>query len=283
MRLVRGSSQSGQSLATIGCGIAVVLFAVVVILVLASGANVQPGYVGVLQTTNNGVDVNQQPLQQGFHPVVPFFNHVESVPIKPQRHSFEKVGTGSKELQNVYIEGGIQYHVEVSQAAKLVINGGVENILTTIFDPAFKDYIKAIVPNYPAAEILANREAIREEVKNKLASKALPYGIVVDDIFITNIDFDKSYTDAIAAKQVAAQKLEQAKIEADTAVAQARGTANAAIEVARGEAEANRLRTSTLTAALIHYLEIQKWNGQLPQVTGNGGVFVSLSPPNSKS
>jgi regulator of protease activity HflC (stomatin/prohibitin superfamily) len=145
-----------------------------------------------------------------------------------------------------------------------------------VFDPAFQDYIKEIVPTYSVTDILPNRSAIRDAVRVKLADKATTYGLTVDDVFITNISFDADYTKAIEAKQVAAQQLEQAKIQAHTAVATAQGVADAQVVAAQADAKANQLRAQYLTPELILFLEIAKWNGILPTTTGVGGVFATV-------
>lgn len=264
---MRSRFQSGQAAIAYGCGAAVVVAIIGVLLVLFSGANVGPGYVGVVQDLS-GINPGQQPLSQGFHPVVPFVTNIHAVSIQPQNHTFKEVGAASKELQNVYVDGGVNYHINADQAARLTISGGTAYIVSVVFDPAFQDYIKTVIPTYPVEQILPNRDAIRASVKDLLAAKAASYGIVVDDVFLTNIHFDPDYTKAIEAKQVAAQQLEQAKIAAQTAVAQA-----------QGQAQANQILTQSLTANLILWNEIQKWNGILPTVVGAGGVFATIGTP----
>lgn len=245
-----------------GCGSLLVVGIVALIMIIASGAQVNAGYVGVVSNVG-AIDPNQQPLSAGFHMVWPFVNHIESVSVQPQNHTFKEVGAASKELQNVYVDGGVNYHVDVDTAAKLVIAGGVDAIVSKVFDPAFQDYIKTVVPTYGVEDILPNRDNIRSAVKSKLSEKASPYGIFVDDVFLTNIHFDGDYTKAIEAKQVAQQQLEQAKIDAQTAVTRA-----------QGQAQANTVLNASLTGNLIAWAEIQKWNGILPTTVGSGGVFA---------
>lgn len=266
--------QSGQAIAY-GCGAAAVVGVIGILLVLFSGANVGPGYVGVVQDLS-GINASQTPLEQGFHPVVPFVTNIHAVSIQPQNHQFKEVGAASKELQNVYVDGGVNYHVSPAAAAKVTIQGGTGYLVGVVFDPAFQDYIKTVIPTYGVEQILPNRDAIRTSVKQLLADKAAPYGIVVDDVFLTNIHFDKDYTAAIEAKQVSQQQLEKAKIDAQTAVATAEGQANALVAQAKGDAEASKLRAQYLTPELILFLEISKWNGILPTTTGVGGVFATI-------
>lgn len=255
----------------LGIGIAVVAF-IFIVATMFSGAQVNAGYVGVVSSFG-AVDTNQTPLTPGFHMVMPFQTHIESVSVQPQNHQFSEVAAASKELQNVYVDGGVNYHIDSTSAAKLVVEGGVDAVVNKVFNPAFQDYIKEIVPQYDTEAILANRAQIRDAVKAELAQKAAPYGLYVDDVFITNIHFDKDYTAAIEAKQVAQQQLEQAKIDAQTAVTKA-----------QGQADSNKLLEASLTQVLVEWQQLQiqqqeiaKWNGVMPQVVGSANPFVTLT------
>jgi regulator of protease activity HflC (stomatin/prohibitin superfamily) len=250
----------------VGLGCLGVLVLVFFIGFLASGAQVNAGYVGVMGTWGS-VDQNQQPLGPGFHIVMPFATHIESISVQPQNHEFSQVNAASLELQDVFLDGGVNYHIDPSAAAKIYIEGGVDAVVRRVFDPAFQDYIKEIVPQYTTTEILAHRSDIRDSVEQKLRPLAESYGIHVDNVFITNIGFSKQYTAAIEAKQIAQQQLAQAQIEANTKIAKA-----------EGDAKANALQSQGLTPELIQWLIIQKWDGKLPQVTGGGSPFITLKP-----
>lgn len=271
-------NQRGQG-ALIIAGVVAVVAVIGIIAVLASGANVQPGNVGVIADLS-GVDKNQQPLPQGFHVVMPFTTHINSVSIQPQSYTFKEVGAASQELQNVYVDGSVNYHVSPASAPQIVINGGTGYLVGVVFDPAFQDYVKTIIPTYKVEEILPARDTIRTAVKERLAAKAATVGLIVDDVFITNIHFDPDYTKAIEAKQVSQQALEKAKIDAATAVQVAQGVADAQVVQATADAKANALRSQNLSADLIQYLLLQKWNGVLPTVTG-ANPFVSVAQPPS--
>ena len=92
---------------------------------------------------------------------------------------------------------------------------------------------------------------------------------MISDLFLTNIKFPDSYTASIEGAQAAQQKLQQTTIEAQSVVAAAVGAAKAEVTQAQADATANALRRQSLTPELIQWLMVNKWNGQLPQVTGN--------------
>ena len=53
------------------------------------------------------------------------------------------------------------------------------------------------------------------------------------------------------------------------------------VEIARGQAQANDLLTKSLTPALVQWKQLEilqrRWNGQFPQVVGNGAMpFLPL-------
>jgi prohibitin 1 len=59
-------------------------------------------------------------------------------------------------------------------------------------------------------------------------------------------------------------------------VAQANGQAQAILAVATAQAEANRKLAESLTANLVAYKQLEKWDGKLPQVSGGATPFINL-------
>ncbi|MBK8047490.1 MAG: hypothetical protein IPK16_10410 [Anaerolineales bacterium] len=90
----------------------------------------------------------------------------------------------------------------------------------------------------------------------------------------------------IQAQQQAEQQryqLEQAKVKAEqdkveaqghaqAVQAQAAGDAQATLIKAQAQAEANDLLAKSLTAELIHYQQVQRWDGHLPVFAGGGAT-----------
>ena len=64
----------------------------------------------------------------------------------------------------------------------------------------------------------------------------------------------------------------QAEIERE----KARGEADAKLISAKGEADANRLIQASLTTELVEYTKAQRWDGQLPQVTGSTVPMINI-------
>lgn len=279
-------SQLGQSTAAMGCGVVAVLAIVIgAVLLLTSHAQVDAGQVGVVSHWG-AIDVNERPLTPGWHWITPFSGvGVVNVSVQQQNHKFSEVSTASRENQNVFVDGGINFHITPGEAAGIETNGGLDAYIQRIFNPAFQDYIKEVTPSYTTApgdkdNVLTNRAKIRDKVLQRLRDKAsdpaVTYHITVDDLFLTDIHFDKSYNDAIEKAAVAQQQLAQAKIDAAKAVAVAQGQGDALRAAAQGEADANRVKAASISDTLNAYLAIQKWDGKLPTVTGGSIPMVTL-------
>jgi regulator of protease activity HflC (stomatin/prohibitin superfamily) len=262
-----------------GLGAALVIAALLVVGIFTSSSTVQAGHVGVVTTFGS---VEPQVLQPGFHFVVPFAQRIVQVDTRVLPHTFKQIDAASQELQSVRLTGTMNYHLDGAKAYELYQNVGLE-FATNIIDPAFSDFIKEVVPQYHVTDILIKRDEIRTAAKQKLGDNLSRYGIIVDDIYISDIAFSTDYQAAIEKKQTAQQAveterqiLEQKRVQADQNVAEADGKARAAVASARGEADANRARTESISPELIDYLRWSKWDGRLPMFQGGQQPLISV-------
>ncbi len=251
----------------------------VIVALFMSSSTVQAGHVGVITTFGS---VEPRVLQPGFHMVIPFAQRIVQIDTRVLPHNFRQIDAASSELQSVKLTGTMNYHLDPNRAYELYQNVGLE-FANNIIDPAFSDFIKEVVPQYPVTNILVKRDEIRSLAKQKLGDNLSRYGIIVDDIYISDIAFSTDYQAAIEKKQTAQQAveterqiLEQKRIQADQAVAQAEGQARAAVATAKGEADANRARTESISPQLIDYLRWTRWDGRLPMFQGGQQPLVSI-------
>jgi prohibitin 2 len=256
-----------------------VVGALLVVGLFTSSSTVQAGHVGVVTTFGS---VEPVVLQPGFHLVTPFVQHIVQIDTRISPHTFKEIDAASQELQTVKLTGTMNYHLDAARAYELYQNVGLE-FAANIIDPAFSDFIKEVVPQYKVTDILIKRDEIRTLARQKLGDNLSRYGIIVDDIYISDIAFSTDYQAAIEKKQTAQQAVEterqildQKVVQADQAVAEAHGKAQAAVEAAQGEADANRARTASITPELIDYLRWTKWDGRLPMFQGGQQPLISV-------
>ena len=276
-----GAGLRAPGLASFGCGALVVLIGVVILGMMLGGSTVQPRYVGVRITMGR---VEPGVLQPGFHFVIPFVQRIRQIDVGVQPIEFTDIDAASSEYQSVKLTGTLNYRIRSDNADELIqtIRDDFDDI---VIIPALNDYLKQILPTYPVDQVLANRDNIRRQARERMNENLGRYGIEVTDMYLKNISFSNDYQAAIERKQTEQQlvladqqTLARKRIQADQAVADAKGRADAAIETARGEAESNRLRADSLSQTLIDYLAIQKWDGKQPLVMGSDAAPLIQLP-----
>lgn len=65
--------------------------------------------------------------------------------------------------------------------------------------------------------VLTLFQAVSREIRKILTERASNFNISLDDVSITNLSFSREFTEAIEAKQVAAQEAERAKFVVEKA------------------------------------------------------------------
>ena len=226
--------------------------------------------------------VEKRVMGEGFNLKVPIAERVIKIDVRVRPHPFKEIDAASKEYQMVKLTGMMNFHIDPAYVNDLYQKVGLD-FADKVIDPAFNDFVKEVVPNYPITEILPKREEIRKRAMGKLGDNLARYHIIVDDIYFANIRFTPEYEKAIEAKQVAQQQVEtqrqvlaQREIEAQQKVASAKGEAESILVVAQGQAKANDALSRSISSILVQYKSIEKWNGILPQVSGGGIPIIDL-------
>jgi regulator of protease activity HflC (stomatin/prohibitin superfamily) len=192
----------------------------------------------------------------------------------------------SKDGSEFHVSPIVNYRINPDKATQIFAKyrkdlDGIENgFLKTAVTEAFR----IVTNSYTADQLISSREAFDNKVKSTLRKQLEPEGFVLDQ-FTTNLEYPKSFKNAINAKNNAVQKalmaenrVKQAEAEAKIKVAEAEGDAQSTLTRARAEAEANTLKQRTLTPMLLQQQWIEAWRrggSQVPQyITSGGGNFM---------
>ena len=272
----------------------ILALAVVLLIVISTTctAVVPTGYTGILTTFGK---VEDYTLDAGFHFKSPF-QRVVTMDNREQKTAFT-TQSFSSDIQQVDIVGSINYSINKNTAMTLYREVGTQYFSTLVM-PRLLENTKAVFSKYTAENLVAAREDLSVTIRTKLSEEMERYGINIISVSIENIDFTDSFTDAVEAKQVAAQKKLQAEIEqeqqtmesrqaaerrkisaeADASVKKTEADASAyAIRVqAEAEAEANTKISGSLTPDMISWKRIIQWDGKLPVFYGGSGSFPIL-------
>lgn len=276
-------------------GLIILIAAVVLVLLVATTctATVQTGYTGIVTTFGKVEDVT---LEAGLHFKSPF-QSIIPMDNREQKSTFTTEAFSS-DIQQVDITGSINYAINKSTAMNLFKEVGTDYFNKLVY-PRMLEITKGVFSKYTAENLVANRQRLSEAIREGLDNELADYGINVISVSIENLDFTDAFTDAVEAKQVAAQKKLQAEIEqgqmtmetqqqaerkrinaeAEANVAKINADAEAyALQVrSEAEAEANKKIAESLTENLIRFNEVKSWDGKLPTyMAGQGGTTVPI-------
>ena len=256
-------------------------------------ATVETGYTGIVTTFGKVEDVT---LEAGLHFKSPF-QRIIAMDNREQKTSFTTEAFSS-DIQQVNIIGSINYAINKSTAMNLFKEVGTDYFNKLVY-PRMLEITKGVFSKYSAENLVANREKLSQDIRDGLYAELKDYGINVISLSIENLDFTDAFTDAVEAKQVAAQRKLQAEIEqaqmtmeTQQQAERQRINAEAAANVARinadadayavkirseAEAEANKMIAESLTENLIRFNEIKSWDGKLPvYMAGEGATTVPV-------
>ena len=278
---------------------------------------VPAGYVGIVYSMNGGV--SDDILTQGWHLVSPTKEvTLYSIGIEQSYLTSGKDGDSrdddsfevpSSDGKGLKVDLTFTYRYDADRVAELFTRfkgqSGKE-VRDSFIKPNIISWTKEVTAQYPVTEILGDERAnLNIALSEYISGKFDPYGIIVENVSLIDIDADDETRAQVQKKVNAQQELELANIEKQTATIQAnkdkevalikaeqdKETAEIAAEQARikaqGEADAmqikaeaqaasNELIAKSLTTELIENNKIGKWNGEVPTVSGNGATIIDI-------
>ncbi len=211
--------------------------------------------------------VQEQVLGEGLHVIFPTVYSVKKLSVRVQKQE-SSAEASSKDLQDVFTDVALNWHIIPDEANAIFQQIGDEKeVVARIIDPAVEEVLKAVMAKYTAEEIITKRGEVKAAVDEFLTLRLVTYHIAVDDISLVHVHFSERFSDAVEAKQIAEQEAKRGEFLALKAVKKA----EAKVNLAKGEAEVQRLLRDNLTPELLERQAIEKWNGQLPLIVGDGG------------
>ncbi len=228
--------------------------------------------VGIEYDPLNG-GVQKDTLQEGFT----FKNPLTTVYVistKVQELQFDNVSVQTNDSQWVNAIIQVQVNIDRNEAStyfakygdKSLIN--IQNIINTTIQKQFE----SVTVKYNIMELLGEK---RNDIVNEtyeLASKELyKDGIVLNRLILVDTDAGDAIESAIADEAVAKKNVDTATYRKQ----QAELEGDAKVIEAQKEKEANDLLSKSLTKEILTEKFIEKWNGELPKVTG-GETFLDV-------
>ncbi len=235
-----------------------IVIAVAVLLFIGFFSSVKAVGTGQIGVVTQYGRVTGRELTEGLSIIAPFgLNSVAIYDIKVQKEVAD-TQAATKDLQDVTAEVVLNYHLSRGDVSKMHQTVG-EFYKDKVISPALSETFKGASAKYNASELITERATLKKDVYDQLRDRLEKYGVVVDDVSITNFKFSDSFAKAIEDKQVAQQNAERAKFN---------------LEAAQTDAQAQAAQAQTLSDNYLRKLAIDKWDGKMPNtVAGDGTVF----------
>jgi regulator of protease activity HflC (stomatin/prohibitin superfamily) len=299
---VRNSMRSSMNSGSNGGGVvkklvaaALVLF-VLIFLVKPIVVYVEPGHVGIVIHRGGG-GVDNTPLGPGMHMRNPLFTSIEVYPTFMQTIVLTKSGTegssGNDEINVNSVEGqpisvDVSMSFEIDPAKVPELYKTFRTDITTIQHGFVKQAIRqALQESMGTEEIAAMMGPKKAEVvglaQAKVQKALSPYGLEVKQFTINELRAPAAVMEAISLKNVMQQQALTAQNELSKNTFQAQGdsikaagSAKAILVQAEAQAKANDLLSRSITQNLVNYEMAKKWDGKMPQVTGQTMPMIQL-------
>ena len=200
----------------------------------------------------------------------------------------------------------VQFTPEADKGKQILSTYGT-NYFEKLINPIVRDVIRDIVSQYQAEEIAFKRSKISSELNVTLAKKFETLPFHLNDLQLRDIDLPQIVRQKIEEVQLAKQEEQRLAmiekqavknqsiktIEANTKLIEVTTQARADAEKKRIEAEAkayqiakeaaavaeaNQIIAKSLSADLLRYESIKRWNGEYPKMLlgGQNGLLLQL-------
>ena len=281
-----------------------------VICVSSCVRTVPTGHTGIVTTFGN---VESYTYEAGVHFTAPW-KTVVNMDNRNQKASID-LTCFSSDIQEVDVTYSLNYQIQKANAQDIYRTIGTK-YYETVITPRIQESVKSVMAQYTAEQLLEKRAELSLEIKTILTEKLDNYNIDVLDTSLENLDFSDAFTNAVEAKQVAAQKKQQAEIEQAQAlmeaeyakqIAEMKANADAAVAkiAAQADLDVTKIQADAAEYAgqkdaaiigqvrdilaadkenitdediknLVIYYYVQKWNGELPQTYIGAEDFYKL-------
>jgi regulator of protease activity HflC (stomatin/prohibitin superfamily) len=284
-----------------GVGRWAALIAVLFVLVLLLPTTVKyisPGHVGiVIHRAGGGVDPT--PLGAGLHPRNPLFTDIVEYPTYMQTLVLTKaanegsanndeINVNSIEGQPVSLDVSMSFQLDPAKVPALytTFRTDIQTIQTGYVRQSIRQALQEVFGQEEIAAIIGPKKSeATMRVQTLLEQRLSQYGIEVKQFTINELRAPASVVEAINQKNVMQQtaltaqnELQKNQFQASGDSIKAAGHAKAILAEAEAQAKANHLLAESITPTLVSYEMAQRWNGQMPQVTGSAMPMLQLGP-----
>jgi len=287
-----------------------IIFVIIILFISKPFVIINEGERGIKVTTGK---YDPKPLEPGLHFVIPFVQKVILVDSKVRIVNYQSLadvmGRNNGVLNKapvtvldkrglpVSIELTVQYKLNASYASQTVSTWGT-NWEDKIINPVVRDIVRNVIGGYEAEKLPVMRNSIAQEIEMKIRENTeglenqpvilqsvqlrainLPVEVKkqIERVQLAKQEVERAQQEVEKAKQVAFQRAEKARGDAQALEIEAQGRANAVTIEAKAKAAANKIIAQSLTDDLLKLEQIKiqgKFNDAL-QTNKDAKIFLT--------
>lgn len=258
-----------------------VFIVILALAVLKSGLfTVKTGEVAIVYTFGKITDIKTE----GLNFKIPFVQTKDMLETREKSYIFAftdeqntTLEVSTKDMQSILIEFSVQASIFDPEKLWKAFNGKHES---RFIRPRVQEIVQSSVSKYTIEEFITKRTELSRMIFDDLKDDFETYGLTVSNISIINHDFSDEYEAAVEAKKVAEQSVERSRAEQEKLRVEAQNKVELAKLILQEKelvAKANRVESESLSERLIQKQMLEKWNGELPKVTGNSSMILDSS------
>ncbi len=236
--------------------------AIVVTFISAAVIFIEPQRRGVVVSSLWAGGVQPDAREPGISLIVPLAEDVYQYPIFWQTYTMsssplegEQVGDDSiiartNDGQEVRLDCSIIFRVDREQVVRVHIDWQ-SRYVNDLVRPRTRGIVRSIASQFNAIELnSASRSNLEQQINIELTNILEDQGLQLDAFVLRNVAFTPEFAEAVEQKQVAEQRVIEARLQAQQIEALALGRANEARTIAQGDADAARTRAQGQADAL---------------------------------
>jgi regulator of protease activity HflC (stomatin/prohibitin superfamily) len=255
-------------------------------LIFSSFSKVSPGEVGVIVNLfGSKKGVEEKELLVGYHFIKPW-ESLYKFPIFEQNHQWineESFSFQTSEGLTIKAGIGINFNLVPTKIHELFCKyrKGMDEITHLFIRNNIRDAINRASSRMKVEDLIGpKKEDFFDFIRKEVAIDLEPLGFNISRIFlIGSFDVPETVMKALNLKIEATQRAQQrenelreAEAEAKKQIAIAEGQAKSQLIKAQAESASNQLISKSVTAELVQWQSVQKWDGKLPSTLASHGV-----------
>lgn len=233
---------------------------------------IDQGHMGVVYSRSTGIE--KETLGQGWHLVSPF-KRVTEYPVSTETVHVQEFNVQTKDGKPLAISLSYDYSNEAEKLPDIYnkFKGQDPEVIESGWlQTRIKKAALNVFSTYSVLEVFQHQGEINAAIEKEFRNVVSDTGFMVDSVTLEAPKPDENTAKAIQGVVDAQQQLEKLEIEKQQAIV----AAERDIEEAKGKAEANRILKESLSPEIVELKKIEKWDGKLPQVSGDAAPFIQI-------